>query len=64
MCGITCGILHVHNQGILHNDIKSNNIVIEEKHGRVCPVLIDFGKATLMNESKGKVAIIFLPLEC
>ena len=45
--------LHI-DEAILHNDIKSNNIVVEE--GRTAehliPILIDFGKACLMHEAR------------
>ncbi|XP_031557346.1 probable serine/threonine-protein kinase DDB_G0271402 [Actinia tenebrosa] len=46
-------VCHLHERGILHNDIKSNNFVIEEREMKTRPVLIDFGKATTASKSKG-----------
>ena len=46
-------ICHLHSNGILHNDIKGNNFVIEDNSHRNKPVLIDFGKATLIAKSEG-----------
>ena len=37
-------VIYIHKKGILHNDIKSDNVVVAQ--ARV--VLIDFGKATLI----------------
>ena len=39
---------HVHLRGFLHNDIKTNNVVIEFKpeSDKYTPILIDFGKST------------------
>lgn len=45
------GIMHIHNMGILHNDIKGNNIVVEKLGGRLSPVIIDFGKSCKMSEA-------------
>ena len=38
------GLIHLHKQGVLHNDIKSNNILLRQD---MTPVYVDFGKATL-----------------
>ena len=57
---ILCAISEMHELQILHNDIKSNNIII---HRNKTPFIIDFGKATavqcpskynLSNSQKGK----------
>ena len=40
---ITTALVHVHEKGILHNDIKPDNIVIEK--GTNIPKLVDFGLA-------------------
>jgi serine/threonine protein kinase len=39
---------YAHSQGILHRDIKPQNIMIDEKHN---PVLIDFGIASRVGEA-------------
>ena len=46
-----CTILeHVHSKGYLHNDIKSNNIILEKKEeDSYVPYLIYFGKSHLIN---------------
>ena len=37
---------HVHTKGYLHNDLKANNVVLEDKSRHFNPVIIDFGKST------------------
>lgn len=44
---------HVHNTGFLHNDLKGNNVVLDNREGNYNPVLIDFGKSLPMNGLKG-----------
>ena len=41
-------IKFMHNANILHNDIKSNNIILKvmNKDEDICPKICDFGKAT------------------
>lgn len=36
---------HIYSGGILHNDLKSNNVVMEQRENEWNPVIIDFGKA-------------------
>ena len=43
---------YIHDNGILHNDIKSDNIVFYGENTQLKPVLIDFGKACAMKEGK------------
>lgn len=44
---ICSALEHVHSKGFLHNDIKSNNVVLDQTGpGQYNPVLIDFGKST------------------
>ena len=35
---------HIHKAGVLHNDVKSNNIVLEKREQLWNPGIIDFGK--------------------
>lgn len=44
---------HIHLAGVLHNDLKANNVVVEECSGEKRPVLIDFGKACTIQSAKG-----------
>ena len=38
---ITDALAHIHSKGFLHCDLKSNNVLVTDKHGQI----IDFGKA-------------------
>ena len=46
---------HVHNQGIVHNDIKPGNIVLRLQNN--LPVLIDFGVAKQINRDYGQSVV-------
>lgn len=43
---------HVHKAGVLHNDLKSNNVLLENCDQIWNPVVIDFGKARLITNPK------------
>ena len=43
---------HIHKAGVLHNDLKSNNIVLEKREQLWNPVIIDFGKARFITKPK------------
>ena len=48
--GILCGIAHLHDNGVIHRDIKADNImVVREEDGTLKPVLIDFSLAKLVD---------------
>ena len=49
---IIAALNHVHAAGVIHNDIKSNNIVLEKRREEWNPVIIDFGKARLITNPK------------
>ena len=55
----------VHSQGIIHNDLKANNVVLEKREDGFNHVIIDFGKSvkilaaeshkrTLPSQERGK----------
>lgn len=47
------GLSHVHNRQILHNDLKSNNVLLEKQmESQWNPVIIDFGKARFITDPK------------
>lgn len=37
----------------MHNDLKSNNIALDNRDGIYNPVIIDFGKSVLMSGARG-----------
>ena len=43
----------IHEKGFLHNDLKSNNIVLDNRDGVYNPVIIDFGKSVPMSGARG-----------
>ena len=46
-------LVHVHDVGFLHNDIKGNNLLLDIVDGAFNPVIIDFGKSLPMGSAKG-----------
>lgn len=45
---------HFHDCGYLHNDIKTDNVVIYENNSQFLPVLIDFGKSCKQEQGSKK----------
>ena len=43
---------HMHDTGVIHNDLKSNNVVLEKREKEWNPVVIDFGKARHISNPK------------
>lgn len=51
---LTKALMHVHKTGFLHNDIKSNNVILDKVNQKIFnPVLIDFGKSLPLTGLKG-----------
>lgn len=44
LIGMVAALKYLHDRGILHNDIKSDNIVIDNKCGAYQSIMIDLGK--------------------
>ena len=50
-------LLHIHDCGYAHNDLKTNNVVLEKREDeQLHPVIIDFGKSVLLRKAKAPVA--------
>ena len=45
------GILHAHQKGVLHRDLKPTNILVAEYNGQPVPKIIDFGLAKALESS-------------
>ena len=41
----------IHSKGVLHNDLKGDNILLERREKHYNPVVIDFGKSTFIGET-------------
>ena len=50
--GVCEGLSHVQTCQILHNDLKSNNVVVEKRNDIWNPVIIDFGKVRFIHDLK------------
>jgi serine/threonine protein kinase len=47
-------IFHLHQNNVLHNDVKGDNILVVKNAGFYSPIVVDFGKACLISEAKTK----------
>ena len=44
----------MHNKGVLHNDLKTNNVLMHQGNsGELHPILINFGKSRAIARAKG-----------
>lgn len=43
-------VQHAHQKGLIHRDIKSNNILVTEQDGKAVPKVIDFGVARAISQ--------------
>uniref|UniRef100_A0A1X7TUD5 Protein kinase domain-containing protein n=1 Tax=Amphimedon queenslandica TaxID=400682 RepID=A0A1X7TUD5_AMPQE len=51
--GIAFGLNYLHEKcGILHNDLKEDNIVLQQEIDKINSVIIDFGKACMIENGK------------
>ncbi len=54
VAGILAGLDHAHGQGIIHCDIKPENILISLQGDRILPRIADFGIARLTQDLSGE----------
>ena len=54
-CNVADALHHVHDCGFIHNDLKTNNVVLETRDGIPSPVIVDFGKSVLAEKAKKPV---------
>lgn len=52
--GIAAGLDHAHLQGLIHRDLKTENVVVVNEGGRELPRVVDFGIAKLTEMDSGE----------
>jgi serine/threonine protein kinase len=56
------GLRTVHEEGLLHRDIKPHNIFLVKEKGRVSPILLDFGAARFaLGERSRSLSVVLTP---
>ena len=51
--GIMLGLKHLHNEDIIHRDLKTPNILMERENGKWVPKIADFGLGKMLTSSGG-----------
>jgi eukaryotic-like serine/threonine-protein kinase len=51
-------IRYAHQRGVLHRDIKPSNILVAQRDGESCPVVIDFGIARALDAESGAATLM------
>jgi serine/threonine protein kinase len=49
---LACGIKYLHNYGIVHRDLKLENIMMTDNTNKSVPKLVDFGLAKMIGPSE------------
>ncbi|MHC4957173.1 MAG: sigma 54-interacting transcriptional regulator [Planctomycetota bacterium] len=59
--GLLASLAHVHARGVLHRDVKPENVIMQRGDGRLLPCLVDFGLAVLSAARRSGEAAGTLP---
>ena len=51
---VTEALHHIHSKGFLHNDLKADNVVLENREDGCNAVIIDFGKSRKIDAPKNR----------
>ena len=49
--GVCRAVEYIYGKGYLHNDLKANNVVLEQSNDSFRPIIIDFGKSKPIGKS-------------
>ena len=52
MSGISEGVAYLHSLGIIHRDLKLENVMMSSKHDTSMPKLVDFGLSIILGEGQ------------
>ena len=50
--GLISAVKYLHGNNILHNDIKSDNVLLDDKSSSYQSILVDFGKSCFIDDGK------------
>ena len=62
--GLIKGLKHIHDQDVIHCDIKPENIIIDTSKEPYCPVYIDFGGSVLASKKDDEGVITSMGSGC